>query len=370
MSAARRPMDYKLVGLVAVLLAAGLVSLFSASALMADRQFSDPYYYLKRQLLWTALGLAAAAFLARMDYRRLREWVWPALGLTLLFLVAVLFASPVAGVRRWIRLGPVNLQPAEFAKLTVLVFLADYLDRKRSKTASFAQGLLVPGAVLGAILVPIALAPDLGTPALLFVTGLFVLFLGGTRLAHLTGTLACAAPVLVFELLRLPYRRQRLLNFLEPFSDAQGAGYQLSQALLAVGSGGWLGKGLGGSQLKLMYLPAPHTDFIYPVLCEELGLAGGLGLLGLYTAFLLHGLRVARRAPDLFGSLLAAGLTLLICLQAFFNMAMSVGLMPTKGLPLPFFSYGGSSMLAMLAAVGILASVSSASQRPARRPHR
>lgn len=370
MSKARRPADYKLIALTAVLLAAGLLWLFSASALLADRQFSDPYYYLKRQLLWASLGLGLAAVLARTDYRRLREWVWPALGLTILLLVAVLFAPPVAGVRRWIRLGPLNLQPAEFAKLTALLFLADYLDRKRSKTATFAQGVLVPGAVLAALLVPIALAPDLGTPLLIFGTCLLVLFLGGTRPAHIVGTLACAAPVVAFELMRLPYRRQRLLNFLEPFSDAQGAGYQLSQALLAVGSGGWLGKGLGGSQLKLMYLPAPHTDFIFPVLCEELGLAGGLALLGLFTAFLLHGLRVARRAPDLFGTLLAAGLSLLVCLQALLNMAMSVGLLPTKGLPLPFFSYGGSSMLAMLAAVGILASVSSASHKPGRRPHR
>lgn len=353
-----RPFDYTFLAVVLILLSFGCIILYSASAILADRNFGDPLFYLKRQLVWLFLGLACMSAAARMNYNRIREWVWPLLLLTLISLVAVLFSAPIAGAKRWIRIGSFGIQPAEFAKLAVLIFLADYLDRKRSKVASIVQGLVVPGSIAGLILLLIGLEPDLGTPLLIFIVGAMLLFIGGTRIKHIAGTLGCALPILIFELLRLSYRRERLFNFLHPFKDAQGTGYQLVQSLMAVGSGGWFGKGLGGSKLKLMYLPAPHTDFIFPVLCEELGLLGAMTLLTLFATLLIRGIRIARNAPDLFGSLLAAGLTFIICLQAFFNIAMSVGLLPTKGVPLPFFSYGGSSMLTTLIAAGILLNIS------------
>ena len=353
-----RPIDVPFLALVLILLNFGCVMLYSASAILADQNFGDPFFYLKRQLVWSALGIVGLTVAARINYNRIREWVWPLLLITLISLIAVLFSAPVAGAKRWIRLGSIGIQPAEFAKLTVLLFLADYLDRKRSKVASIVQGLIVPGVIVGMVLLLIGLEPDIGTPILIFSVGTMLLFIGGTKIKHLATTMCCAAPVFLFEILRVPYRRDRLFNFLNPFQDAQGTGYQLVQSFLAVGSGGWLGKGLGASKLKLMYLPAPHTDFIFPVLCEELGLIGAMALLALFAAFLLRGMRIAKYAPNLFGTILASGLTMMIVLQAFFNIGMSLGLLPTKGVPLPFFSYGGSSMLTTLIACGFLLNIS------------
>ncbi|MFA5140939.1 MAG: putative lipid II flippase FtsW [Elusimicrobiota bacterium] len=362
----RQPVDYALLALTLALLAFGFLMTYSASAILADQRFADPWYFVKRQVAWAFVGLLAMGFLSRTHYHRLREWVWPVVFLTGLVLVAVLFTAPTAKVRRWIRFGQLGFQPAEFAKLTVVLFLADYVDRKRSKLASPLQGVVIPWAVVGGLLGLIALEPDLGTPALLFAVGLVMLFVGGARPVHLAATLACAIPALVFEILRKPYRRERVLNYFSHASKTPDSGYQVGQAMLAVGSGGWLGAGLGASRLKLLYLPEPHTDFIFPILCEELGLVGALAALALFAGLLLRGLRIADRAPDLFGTLLATGLTLLVCLQAFVNAAMSIGLLPTKGLPLPFFSYGGSSLLVSLAAVGVLLNISRSGQ--VRRP--
>lgn len=348
------------------MLTCGLIALYSASAILADQQFSDPWYYVKRQLLFATVGVALMAVLSRVDYKRYREWVWWILALTGILLVAVLFTPPVAGVKRWIRVAGFGLQPAEFAKITVVLFLSDYLDRKRSKVDTFRGGVVVPLAFVGVLLVLMGLAPDLGTPSLILAVSFFLLFLGGTRATHLAGTAAAAGALFAVEMMRLPYRRARLFSFMNPFEDATGAGYQLAQALLAVGSGGLLGNGLGSSKIKLLYLPAPHTDFIFPVICEEGGLLAALVVLGAFAAFAVRGVRVAKRAPDLYGSLLAAGLSLLIALQAFFNVAMSIGLIPTKGLPLPFFSYGGSSLLVTLAAVGIILNVSRHAPKEAR----
>lgn len=350
-------MDYGLLTLVFALLAFGCVMLYSASAIFAEQRYNDPLYFLKRQTLWILLGVPLMLALSRLDYRRLQRLSWPAVGLSALSLVVVLFTHPVAGARRWIRAGPLGFQPAEFAKLALALFLADYLDRRRSKIGT-PRGLAAPALVVGLLLGLIALEPDLGTPALLFAASLLVLFVGGARPAHILSALACAAPALVYELAKYPYRRRRLAQFLNPWSDPQGSGYQLVQSLIAVGSGGWAGKGLGSSGIKLMYLPTPHTDFIFPIVAEELGLAGSALLLGLFTALTLRGMRIARAAPNLFGTLLAAGITMTLALQAFFNVAMSVGLLPTKGVPLPFFSFGGSSLLVTLAGAGILLNIS------------
>lgn len=355
--------DFTFLSLALALLVFGLVMLYSASGLVADEWHRDPAHFLKRQILWAGAGLLLMAALSKLDYNRLKEWAWPALGASAVGLLAVLFSPPVAGARRWIRLGPLGFQPSEFAKLALILFLADYADRKHSKTGSPVQGFIVPWAVVGTLLGLIALEPDLGTPVLLLLVSLVILFLGGARWRYVLGAACCAAPLVAYELLRVPYRRQRLAFFLQPWADPQGAGYQLLQALLATGSGGWLGKGLGGSQLKLHYLPAPHTDFIFPILAEELGLAGSVAVLGLFAALFVRGMRIARRAPNLFGELLAAGLASSLALQASFNIAMSVGLVPTKGVPLPFFSFGGSSLLVTLAGIGILLSVSRQARR-------
>ncbi|OGR96137.1 MAG: cell division protein FtsW [Elusimicrobia bacterium RBG_16_66_12] len=354
----RAPFDYLLLAAVLTLLVLGVIMVYSASVIWAEQNLGRPLYFFHRQALWAALGLAAMAAASRTDYNRLREWLFPIFVVTGLLLVAALLGPKIAGVRRWIRLGPIGLQPAEFAKLASILFLASYLDRKHSKLSSPVHGLLIPLGVVGVLLVLIGLEPDLGTPVLMFsVTGL-MLFIAGSKVQWLIAALLAAVPVVGVELWRKPYRRARLLSFLTPFENIKGAGYQLSQALLAVGSGGWFGKGFGASQLKLMYLPTPHTDFIFPVVCEELGLLGALMILALFVTILVRGVHIARRAPNLFGTLLAAGITFSIVLQAFFNMAMSLGLLPTKGIPLPFFSFGGSSLLTTLLGVGVLLNIS------------
>ncbi|MEK7383462.1 MAG: putative lipid II flippase FtsW [Elusimicrobiota bacterium] len=354
----RAPFDYLLLTATLTLLMLGVVMVYSASVIWAEQNLDRPLYFFHRQLLWAAVGLAAMTAASRTDYNRLREWVFPVFAVTGLLLVAVLLGPKIAGVRRWIRLGPIGLQPAEFAKLASVLFLASYLDRKHSKLSSPIHGLLIPMGVVGVLLVLIGLEPDLGTPVLMFAVAGLMLFIAGANVRWLIGFLLAAVPIVAVELWRKPYRRARLLSFLTPFENIQGAGYQLSQALLAVGSGGWFGKGFGASQLKLMYLPTPHTDFIFPVVCEELGLLGALLILALFVTFLVRGMHIARRAPNLFGTLLACGITFSIVLQAFFNMGMSLGLLPTKGIPLPFFSFGGSSLLATLLGVGVLLNIS------------
>lgn len=360
MTGSRRkaPMDYTLLGVALALVCCGLVMVYSASAILAEQSLGNPLYFFKRQFVWALIGLSAMAFFSKFNYNRYRELVLPVFLVTVVLLIAALVSPPIAGVRRWVRLGPIGLQPAEFAKLTSVLFLAYYLDRKRSKLESPLHGLLVPMSVVFVLLGLIGKEPDLGTPSLMFAVMILLIFVGGGKAHYVIGAGLAAAPVVLWQILSVPYRRARLLSFLTPFENMQGAGYQLAQSLLAVGSGGWFGKGFGASKLKLMYLPTPHTDFIFPVICEELGLVGALGLLALFTTILVRGVRIAKSAPNLFGTLLAAGITFTICLQAFFNVGMSIGVLPTKGIPLPFISFGGSSLLATLIGVGILLNIS------------
>lgn len=353
-----QPMDYTLLAVAMTLLCIGVVMVYSASAIWAQQNLGNSLYFLKRQLIWAVISVGAMLYFSRFDYNRFREYVLPIFGVTVIMLGIALVSPPVAGVRRWIRLGPVGLQPAELAKLTSVLFLAYYLDRKRSKLDSPVHGLLLPMAVVFVLLGLIGKEPDLGTPSLMFAVMLLLIFVGGGRVHYVLGSMALGAPVVLYEILKVPYRRARLLTFLSPFQNMRGAGYQLAQSILAVGSGGWFGKGFGASQLKLMYLPTPHTDFIFPVICEELGLLGALTLLALFAVILVRGVRIARQAPNLFGTLLAAGITFTICLQAFFNVGMSIGVLPTKGIPLPFISFGGSSLLATLIGIGVLLNVS------------
>ena len=353
-----RELDSTLLALSLSMLTLGLIALYSASAIYSDHLYGTPWFFMKRQLMFSVLGLGLMTGLSRLDYKMYREYNWVIFAFTAILLIAVLFSPAVAGVKRWIRFGSFGLQPAEFAKITVILFLADYLDRKRSKVKNLRHGIGIPLAFVGSLLVLMGLAPDLGTPSLVLLVSFAILFIGGTRVKHLAATIGVSAVLFVLEMLRMPYRRARLFSFLNPFADATGEGYQLSQSLLAVGSGGVFGNGLGASKIKLLYLPAAHTDFIFSIICEEVGLAGAAVILGLFAAFAARGFRIARRAPDLYGTLLAAGLSILITLQAFINVAMAIGLGPTKGLPLPFFSYGGSSLLVTLAAVGILLNVS------------
>ena len=236
----RASIDYALFGAAAALLAIGVVMVYSASAIYAEKTFGRPLYFFQRQFLWAIVSMFAMGVMSRLDYNRLREWLMPLFAVTCLTLVAALFFPSVAGAKRWIRLGPVGLQPAEFAKLTSILFLAAYLDKKHSKLGNVVQGLAIPLGVVGVLLLLIGLEPDLGTPTLIFSVAVLMLFVAGARISAILGALACAAPIIAIELWRKPYRRARLLSFLHPFENIKGTGYQLAQSILAVGSGGSL----------------------------------------------------------------------------------------------------------------------------------
>lgn len=354
----RAPFDFILLTAALLLTGLGVVMVYSASAISAEQTMGKPLYFVERQLAWAVVSLGAMTWFSKLDYNRLREWLAPIYGGTAVLLLAALFFHPIAGARRWIHLGPIGLQPAEFAKLTSVLFLASYLDKRHSKLGTPLHGLVIPLGVVGVLLLLIGKEPDLGTPSLMFGVAILVLFVAGARMRWLFAAIGAAIPVVIEELWRKPYRRARLMTFLHPFENIKGTGYQLAQAILAVGSGGWFGKGLGASQLKLMYLPKPYTDFIFPVICEELGLIGAFVVLALFATILVRGVQIARRAPNLFGTLLACGITFTLVIQAFFNIAMAIGLLPTKGIPLPFLSFGGSSLLSTLIGIGILLSIS------------
>jgi len=350
--------DYPFFFIVLILLVMGLVSLYSASALYAVNKGYTSLFYAKKQALYILLGFGLMTAAARMDLERLRDYIKPAVIAALALLAVTLLMPPVAHVRRWIPLGFMKLQMSEFAKPVLILYLADFFDRNASRIQTAWRELIKPSAIALIFFALIAAEPDLGTPALLFVVTLAVFFAGGVKLRYIFAPMAAAVPVLIEELLRKPYRIARLKNFLSPWDDPSGTGYQLVQSLLAVGSGGWFGKGLGASKLKLMYLPEPHTDFIFPVVAEEMGLIGGLFITALFAALLVKGSRIARNAPSLYTSLAAFGLTLTLTLQAFFNLSMAIGLIPTKGIPLPFFSYGGSSILSSMIVVGLILNIS------------
>ncbi|HAT72722.1 MAG TPA: putative lipid II flippase FtsW [Elusimicrobia bacterium] len=350
--------DYPFFFIVLILLVMGLVFLYSASALYAVNKGYASLFYAKKQALYMLLGFGLMAAAARMDLEKLRHYIKPAVIAALALLAVTLLMPPVAHVRRWIPLGFMKLQMSEFAKPVLVLYLADFFDRNASRIQTEWRELLKPFAVALLFFALIAAEPDLGTPALLFAVTLAIFFAGGVKLRYIFAPMAAAVPVLIEELLRKPYRIARLKNFLSPWDDPSGTGYQLVQSLLAVGSGGWFGKGLGASKLKLMYLPEPHTDFIFPVVAEEIGLIGGLFITALFAALLVKGARIARNAPSLYTSLAAFGLTLTLTLQAFFNLSMAIGLVPTKGIPLPFFSYGGSSILSSMLMVGLILNIS------------
>lgn len=338
----------------------GLVMVFSASSALASKRFLDSAYFFKHQLMHMAVGLVAMAAIAINDYSRLRKLAYPAFLVVLVALILVLIPGVghrAGGAARWLRLGSMSIQPAEFAKLALLFYLAYALSEHSDQIKSFTRGFLPPMVMATVLVLPILLEPDLGMSITLFILTIVMLFVAGTRLVYLGLMAVAATPVLYFLLFKVSWRLDRLLGFLQPWDDPLGRGYQIIHSFLALACGGLWGAGLGGSMQKLFYLPEPHTDFIFAVLGEELGLWGVVLVLGLFMTLIWRGVRTALEARDLFGTYLALGATLIIGLQAFVNAAVVMGLLPTKGLTLPFISYGGSSLLVNFACVGILLSV-------------
>src|ERR1700675_3883768 len=360
-------MDRWLFGVTVVLCLLGAVMIFSASAVTAEKEYTHSYYFLVRQAAWLVLGLLGMFALMRTDYRRLREpaVVYTTVCAVLLLLVGTFFADKSHETHRWIRYGPVGIQPSELAKLAVILYLAWFLDQKRrnkapmefSKEALLQTILPAAGPVL--IFVCLILAqPDLGTGVDIVLVATTILFPAGMSWEVTSAGLLTSVAVLYLLITRVSYRNARMSSFLHPDSDPQGAGFQLMQSLIAVGSGGFTGVGLMESKQKLFYLPEAHTDFIFAVLCEELGFIGGAIVLSLFAIYGWRGIRSALKATDEFGRLAALGITVMVLSQALINLGVVLGMMPTKGIPLPFISYGGSSLLVMLLATGVLLNIS------------
>lgn len=358
--------DRWLFGSTIVLCLLGAVMIFSASAVTAEKDYGHSYYFLIRQAAWLGIGLLGMFALMRTDYRRLREpaVVYTAACVIVLLLIGAFFLDKAHATHRWIRFGPVGIQPSELAKLGVILYLAWFLDQRRRKAGmefckqDFLQTVL-PAAAPVLICVCLILAqPDLGTAVDVLLVATVVLFAAGLSWKWIGAGVLASLPVLYFLLFHVSYRSVRMRSFLDPDLDPQGAGFQLMQSLIAVGSGGFTGVGLMESKQKLFYLPEAHTDFIYAVICEELGYIGAMLVIALFVVYGWRGLRAAFSAPDGFGRLLALGITALVLTQALINFAVVLGMVPTKGIPLPFVSYGGSSLLVMLLATGVLLNIS------------
>ena len=348
-----------LCSLAATLVAIGVVMIFSASAIFAWDRYQDSMFFLKRHLIF--LGVGIAGFIGAMlvdikQLRRLSPQFLIGIGAALLFVG--LLGPKIGGARRWISIGPLNIQPSEFAKIAIVLYLSDRIAKNVNRLKNFKTDLLPLITVTGLTCLLILLGKDLGTTVVLMGVFMILLFAGGIPVRYFAWLVAGCVPVVVGAILIEPYRVKRLTGFLDPFRDIQGKSFQLYQSLLAIGSGGFFGKGLGQSQQKLFYLPAAHTDFIFAIVGEELGFLGAGFVILLFVMFGVLGMMIVFRAKNAFTQLFALGLVSLILIEAIINIGVSTGAFPTKGLALPFISYGGSSLITLLAAVGILLNIS------------
>jgi cell division protein FtsW len=370
---ALRTTDFLLLGSVVLLVSLGLVMVLSASLEIAQRNLGNPYHFFHRQLLFLGLGMAVAAVCLFIPLRRWEQagpWI---LGMILLLLLAVLIPGvgrTVNGATRWIPLGIFNLQVSEVVKLLAVLYLAGYIVRHYSNLRLHFLGFLRPLAVLGLGTILLLLQPDFGTAAILLMTGMGMLFLAGARLWQFLAILVTVSVGMGMAALASPYRVARLTAFLDPWQDPFASGFQLTQSLIAIGSGGWFGSGLGGSVQKLFYLPEAHNDFLFAVYAEEFGFVGVLVLLALFSLLVWRAFAIglhAERTGHAFGSHVAFGMALWLGIQAAVNIGVNMGLLPTKGLTLPLLSYGGSSLIVSLIAIGLLLRVYWEAQTPVQR---
>ncbi|MBI2982492.1 MAG: putative lipid II flippase FtsW [Deltaproteobacteria bacterium] len=357
----RKSFDYTLLLTTLLLVVIGLTMVFSASGVLAKERFQDSTFFLKKELFAALIGFTGLFLVRLIPLKFFSKMVWPLFFVSVLLLSLVLipaFGSKVAGVSRWFRVGPFSFQPSEVAKLALIFFMAHILTKKKEKISLFV-GFATPMVFSGLLIGLVLLGKDLGGATVMGATVFFMLFVGGARPSYLLSELLLALPAFYFLVFSIPYRRARVLAFMNPWEYPRGAGFQIIQSYVAFHAGGFFGQGLGDGKQKLFYLPEAHTDFIFSVIGEELGLFGTLTVLGLFAVWLCRALRIARNAPDLFSFYLALGISLMFGLQVLLNVAVVTGLLPTKGLPLPFISYGGSSLILSLLAVGILLNISS-----------
>lgn len=353
--------DFIIFFAVIALLGIGVVMVYSSSAVSAYVNFDDSYYFLKRQIIWASLGLLAMVLTMNVDYHVWRKLAKPVMLVTLILLVLVLvpgLGKVVNGARRWLGFGSLYLQPSEIAKLSMVLFTATSLAKHQERISSFLRGIVPQLLMLLVVFALILKEPDLGTALSIAGTVFVLLFVSGAKMKHLGSLGAVGIIGIIAAVLYEPYRMKRLLAFSDPWADPLDTGYHIIQSLYAIGSGGLFGVGLGRSREKFLYLPEPHTDFIFAILGEELGLIGTLTVIVLFFLFAWRGLKVAISAPDIYGSVLATGLTTMIMVQALMNIAVVTASMPVTGIPLPFLSFGGSALIFTLAGVGILLNIS------------
>lgn len=350
--------DFVLFATIMLLVAIGVVMVYSASSYTSAFKLNDPEFYLKKQLLWACIGFAFMIMAIKIDYHIIKQYTGIIMVITIVLLVAVFLFPDINGARRWIPLGFASIQPSEIAKYAIVLYMAKSLDIKGEKVKTFFKGivpyLLVSGFYAGLILIE----PNLSIASVIMIVTVIILFSVGAKFIHLFSigaTLVAAVGVLTIT---SDYRRARLMSFMHPFDDSQGDGYQLVQSLLALGSGGVTGAGIGQSRQKCLYIPEPWTDFIFPIICEELGLIGGAFIVLLFVIFVWRGIKIAVTAKDMYGTILGIGITSIIAIQAIINIAVVTGSMPVTGVPLPFISYGGSALVFNMFAMGILLNVS------------
>jgi len=343
-----------------ILISIGIVMIYSSSSCYAYENFHDSAFYLKRHIVHFLIGLILVAFLARFNYRKIKNFT-KILFIVSLFSLLLVFLPGIGheagGAKRWIKLWGAGFQPSEFAGLFLIIYLADLLERKKALVRNFFYGFLPALVASGIVVLLILLQPDLGNAVMIFAVVVIMLFIAGANMAHFFPYLFLSAPAFYFLIFRVPYRLRRIIGYLDPWKDAQGAGFQIVQSFLALGSGGIFGLGLGCSRQKLFYLPHAHTDFIFSIIGEELGLIGTLFVISLFALFIWKGIKIAINTRDLFGKFLAVGIVVSIGLKALMNIAVSTGAIPTKGLPLPFISYGGTSLIVNMVGVALLLNI-------------
>ncbi len=357
----QKPFDVYLFFTTLLLLLAGVIMIFSASAILAEANYNDTYYFLKKEIIFIVLGFILLFTAKTVPYKYYTRWIYPILGFTFICMLLTFIpglSHAAKGATRWISLFGFTLQPSEFAKLSVVVFTAYMIAKKEESITQFTKGVLPIIVITGAFLVLILAQRDLGSVLVLSAVIFIMLFVAGTRMRFLFGLLLLITPGIYYFVFSVSFRRQRILAFLDPWKYQQDFGYQIIQSFLAFNSGGVTGMGLGEGKQKLFYLPEAHTDFIFSVLGEEFGMIGVVVIAMLFLFLVFRGLKIALKTNDSFGMMLALGLTCLLGLEAFINFGVVMGLLPTKGLALPFISYGGSSLLASMIAIGIILNVS------------
>ncbi|MGM0499526.1 MAG: putative lipid II flippase FtsW [Bacillota bacterium] len=356
----KRP-DFILLFTILILVMSGLIMILSASSIKAEQLFSNSYYFFNNQLKYLAVALIISAVIYKLKYKKLKNLAPYLLLVSLGVLILVLIPGVgrmAGGSRRWLLLGPISFQPSELAKLTVVIYLAAYIDRNKDMMKNFKKGILPPLIVIGTMAALILMEPDLGTAVTLSAVAAAMIFIGGIKISSFIILGIISILLSLGAIISEPYRRERLLTFLNPWQDPLDSGYHIIQSLLALGSGGLFGVGAGNSHQKFLYLPEPGTDFIFAVLGEEFGLVGTFFIISLYFILAWRGLRIAARVDDPFASMLAVGITSMIIIQALINMAVVTSLMPVTGITLPLISYGGSSLVINLTALSLLLNIS------------